>query len=195
MLADITPTIVELRIPSIEEKKTFASKRSEEAFYSSRLNRVFTYSGAITGSTQDCIFVKSEATMRSKVAEKALPHYFTKNLNKLQAAYNNELIRYVEYLPIEEKKAKSMFNELVNEIAELPFKDGTVEFTNGKGFKFTLSFPKNKLLMISRSIKENEIELNSKSVIFSLFINREFIASDVSHIEKFKDGINKLLSV
>ena len=105
------------------------------------------------------------------------PEYYENNLKKLNISFNKELSAYSHYLTTNTKNAKDIFNQIASLISYFQFKNATVELTKTNSIKFTLIFPGNKLLMISKPLSSID-NLKEEEVIFSLFINRELIASN-----------------
>jgi hypothetical protein len=129
------------------------------------------------------------------VKECILPSYHSKNLKILEAAFLNEVTKRNDYLVLDKTQSKNIFDKNASLIAELPFIDATVELTKGNGFKFILFFPKNKLLMISKSLNQQNHSFGGDEIIYSLFINNELIASNTDELENFKEGFRKYLSM
>jgi len=73
-------------------------------------------------------------------------------------------------------------------ISELEFQDIHLEITKSDIIKFTTVFDNNKILIISKNVSDTDTD-----IIYSYFINRQLIASDVSDIsifiQKFKEYI------
>jgi len=56
-----------------------------------------------------------------------------------------------------------------------------------------LLFPDNKVLMITKSLKPEDFDFKNDDIIFSLFVNKNLIATDVSEISYFISGFKKYL--
>ena len=71
-------------------------------------------------------------------------------------------------------------------ISELEFQDIHLEITKSNIIKFTTVFDNNKILIISKDVSDTDTD-----IIYSYFINRQLIASDVADIsiftKKFKE--------
>ena len=117
-------------------------------------------------------------TLQNSTNYKLLQQYFEKNIKKNK--YNLENI-------------KKEFNRLAAELHELPFKNLDVEITNLNSLRISLIFENNLLLVISKPL-ESIIDMDQNQVLFSLFQNRQMIASNVSNpfnlVESFKKYIS-----
>jgi len=129
------------------------------------------------------------------VVKESLPSYFTSNFKSLESAFNNELKKYSDYLIHDADYSRKIFERIALLISELPFISGTIELTMKKGFKFTLLFPRNKLLMISKSLSPEKSQNLNDEIIYSLFFNRQLIDFDEINLAENKEGFKKYLSV
>ena len=137
----------------------------------------------------------NDITWQNGIKKFILPSYHSKNMKVLETAFDTEIKKYSNYLITDKNNIKIIFKKTAAVIAELPFKNGTIEIIKGNGFKFHLVFPNNYLLMISKSFENVNSTLNKNEIIFSLFINRQLIASNTSELETFKEGFKKFLSM
>lgn len=137
---------------------------------------------------------RNELTKKT-VGIEELPTYFDKNLKLIKESLENELKLKESLYKAHREVVSDTFDRIANFIAELNFDSGTVELTNSKNIKFTLLFRQDMLLMISKSLFPKDFDFNSNEIIFSLFINRKLIASDVSEISLFTKGFTKYLAM
>jgi len=137
----------------------------------------------------------SDITWQGIVRESILPTYHTRNFKKLEVAFHKEIKKRTDYFPTNSDQLNALFEKSAFLIAELPFISSTLEFTKQNAFKFTLGFPQNKLLMISVIVNEEKSSLNKDDIIYSLFINRELIASNAENLTNFVEGFRKYLSM
>ena len=120
-----------------------------------------------------------------------LPSYYRDNINILKKEFDKEFRNNHHYFKLEKNILQESFNKAASIISELPFKYASVEFTTNKAIKFSLVFDEGKLLMITKFIED---ELN-ESILYSLFVNRKLIASNVSEISSFAEGFKEFLSM
>jgi hypothetical protein len=120
-----------------------------------------------------------------------LPSYYIDNINILKEGFNKEFGNNHHYFKLEKDIVQESFDKAASIISELPFNYASVEFTTNKAIKFSLSFEEGKLLMITKFI---EAEMN-EPILYSLFVNRKLIASNVSEISSFTAGFKEFLSM
>ncbi len=120
-----------------------------------------------------------------------LPPYYTDNINILKEGFNKEFRNNHHYFKLEKNIVQESFDKAASIISELPFNYASVEFTTNKAIKFSLSFEEGKLLMITKFI---EAEMN-EPILYSFFVNRKLIASNVSEISSFTAGFKEFLSM
>lgn len=118
----------------------------------------------------------------SQIEKYKLPEHYTKNNLLISSLYNTL------------KANKNIVSEdidrnvqlISNNISELEFKDIHLEITKTELVKFTTIFDENKILIISKRASDTDTD-----IIYSYFINRQLIASDVADIsifiQKFKE--------
>ncbi len=118
----------------------------------------------------------------SQIEKYKLPEHYTKNNLLISSLYNTL------------KTNKNIVSEdidrnvqlISNNISELEFKDIHLEITKTELVKFTTIFDENKILIISKRASDTDTD-----IIYSYFINRQLIASDVADIsifiQKFKE--------
>jgi hypothetical protein len=138
---------------------------------------------------------KNDMSGQSNILQEELPVYFDKNLQKIRNSFSKELTIKKGLLKDSINSFKETFDRISKFIAELDFEFENVEITNQSGIKFSLLFPENKLLLISKSVYPERIDFNSDEVIFSFFINRKLIVSDVSEFPTLTKGFKKYLTM
>jgi len=127
--------------------------------------------------------------------QKKLPEYFNDNLNSLRRIF------YQEYEDVHQKMKLSkefIFNAFENTskyIAQLEFTHGTVELTSSHKIKFTLLFTDDKVLMVTKYLNPEDFDFSEEDIVFSLFVNKNLIATDVSEISYFVSGFKKYLAM
>lgn len=124
-----------------------------------------------------------------------LPTYFDRNIEIIREAYKNEVKVKGERESEEFEIIQEAFARVSKFIAELDFESATVEITNSESIKFVLLFKEKTILMISKSLYPEKFEFDANEVIYSLFINRKLITSDVSEISEFTQGFKKYLAM
>lgn len=120
----------------------------------------------------------------SQIEKYKLPEHYSKNNLLISNLYNTL------------KANKNIISEdidrnvqlISDNISELEFQDIHLEITKSDIIKFTTVFDNNKILIISKDVSDTDTD-----IIYSYFINRQLIASDVSDIsifiQKFKEYI------
>lgn len=118
----------------------------------------------------------------SQIEKYKLPEYYSKNNVLINNLYNTL------------KENKNIISEdidrnvqlISDNISELEFRDIHLEITKSEVIKFTTVFDDNKILIISKDVSDTDTD-----IIYSYFINRQLIASDVADIsiftKKFKE--------
>lgn len=137
----------------------------------------------------------SDSSGQLNLVREELPSYFEHNLQIIKDALSKEFLLKRDVLKNSASLITETFNRISKYIAELEFETGTVEITNSNSIKFTLLFPEKRLLLITKSIFPEKFDFNNDEVIFSLFINRKLVASDVSEIPVFTKGFKKYLAM
>lgn len=79
---------------------------------------------------------------------------------------------------------------LSDNISELNFNDIHLEITKSDIIKFTAVFDINKILILSKDVSDVDTD-----IIYSYFINRQLIASDVADISLFTKKFKEYLSL
>lgn len=115
--------------------------------------------------------------------EEILPSYYTKNKEQLNHLYALESKKYSNYIDGIQGDAYKIFESLSKNLSELEFEAVNLELTSEQSIKFILLFAGKKMLMVSKNISVSE--LNEDEIIFSFFINRKLITSNVAKIEDF----------
>ena len=129
--------------------------------------------------------IEKELSNQIGVTKINLPSYFNQNKSKINNLYKN--IKLNKNL---NEIVDSNFNLLRDCISELNFVDVNLELTKTKLIKITTIFKNNKILIISKDFEDND-----SNIIYSYFINRTLIASDVAEIKDFTEKFNKYLSL
>ena len=150
----------------------------------------------ISESTNNLIFFKIfDCPSSLDVEQESISDIFNVNLNKLETSFENEYSKKMNFINISKIKVSNVFNTISKYLAELNFEHSAIEITNSNSLKFTLLFSEKKLLMITKSLNPSDINLENDDIIFSLFIDRKLIVSDVSKITAFTKGFKKYLTM
>lgn len=116
-----------------------------------------------------------------------LPLYFNENKNKLNNLYQNILSKN-GFSKDKIETIEKNYILLSDNISELNFNDIHLEITKSDVIKFTTVFDDNKILIISKDVSDNDTD-----IIYSYFINRQLIASDVTEIKHFTEKFKEYL--
>lgn len=133
-------------------------------------------------------------TKQENLFSTLLPSYYSKNMRLLETSFKKEISKYSHNFTLPNKKVQTIFTEAATIISELPFDKGIVEITASDSIKFTLVFPGNRLLLISKPFEPID-DLREDEIIFSYFVNHELIMSNASEISKFVEGFKEFLSL
>ena len=110
-----------------------------------------------------------------------LPIYYSENKLRL-----NELYKKLMDKRDVNQFINNSFNLLCDNISEINFSDVHLEVTKANLIKITVLIDNNKILIISKDVLKTDTD-----IIYSYFINRKLIASNVSDIsiftQKFKE--------
>lgn len=117
------------------------------------------------------------------------------SMSMLRASYKKEVKRLKGKSQNLIESSNHIFSLLSNHLFKLPFDNCSVEINSDESMKFTLSFTNNKLLMITKSNDFEELRDLKDQIIYSFFINRKLIASDVTTIGKFVKGFKEYISI
>ncbi|RIV27491.1 hypothetical protein DYU11_04075 [Fibrisoma montanum] len=104
-----------------------------------------------------------------------------------------ELSRYPKYTKDVDKDLSKLVHDLIIAIVPIEFEKVAVEITPNATLKFKLLIDEEKLLIISKPLKDNE--LNADQVIFSIFFNRELVVSDCKNVHELVKGFNNFLAL
>jgi len=137
----------------------------------------------------------SDSSGQLGLVHEDVPSYFEKNLQVIKEAFSKEFLLKSKMLMNSANLISEVSNKIFKYIAEIDFETGTVEITNSNSIKFTLLFPDNRLLLITKSIFPEKFDFNTDEVIFSFFINRKLVASDVSEIPVLTKGFKEYLAM
>jgi len=109
-------------------------------------------------------------------------------------AYQKEFDQYHTYLRVSEHELLKQFNDVAEKLAQLKFIKAVVEFLKDDGFKFTLLFDDDKMVMVSKPIFGVE-DLNESQIVFSYFVSRKFVASHAVELQEFVEKFKEFLEV
>lgn len=129
-------------------------------------------------------------TQMTTLKQTFIPVREANNWKALQKSFEKEKHK----ANISKDKLNTVFKELAFSIAQLPFEKSSVEITSSNSIKFTVAFPEDILLIISKPFEKLE-DVSEDDIIYSLFKNRKRIASNVSKPTEIVEGCKKFLSV
>lgn len=117
-----------------------------------------------------------------QVDKYTLPDYYLSNKEKLNQLYQN-IKRNKNLNSIDIDRNLILISD---NVSELKYNDIHLEITKSDVIKVTTIFDDNKILIMSKDVSDTDTD-----IIYSYFINRQLIASDVAEItdftEKFKE--------
>jgi len=133
-----------------------------------------------------------DATVEGNISTLSLPAWYSNNIEKLKLDINNAASEKLDWYKKNESKLKSKLDTTANLLAELPFIKSNIELTQSENIKYTLLFPDDKLLLITQSLGSIE-DLNDDEILFSFFVNRELIMSNVTETSLLVKGFSGYL--
>ncbi len=133
--------------------------------------------------------VKNDISQQIETIIVDLPIYYNENKQKLNILYQN-ILRKKDFSTEEIENIEKNFLMLSDNISELNFNDIHLEITNSDIIKFTAVFDINKILILSKDVSDVDTD-----IIYSYFINRQLIASDVADISLFTKKFKEYLSL
>ena len=131
--------------------------------------------------------VKNDISQQIETIIVDLPIYYNENKQKLNILYQNILSKK-EFSTVEVENIEKNFLLLSDNISELNFNDIHLEITKSDIIKFTAVFDINKILILSKDVSDVDTD-----IIYSYFINRQLIASDVADISLFTKKFKEYL--
>jgi len=177
--------------PSCDEYDKIVREYNRKVAEISFLLNRYSYSST-TSSTTTTTILEEEITNQEDLKKTLLSPAYIKNLEHLKNSFNKSFYKNKELLTLNSDDVYKKFLELASSFSELPFENAVVELTKSQSIKFTFLFDDDKLLLISKNIENND-DLNYNEIVFSLFINKELIISNVSESISFVEGFQKFL--
>lgn len=141
------------------------------------------------------VITTPDVSIMNWTIQNKLPEYFNDNLNTLKEIFYREYEKIHQKLTLSKEIVFNKFENISKYIAQLEFSHGTVELTSSHKIKFTLLFTDNKVLMVTKYLNPEDFDLSEEDIVFSLFDNKNLIASDVSEISYFISGFKKYLAM
>jgi hypothetical protein len=112
-------------------------------------------------------------------------------LNKLIKAYKE----CTKSLVINNTNIDRVFYNVGNELSELPFEDIFIEIADQSRIKISLAFADKRLLIIDKYLDAESSGIGEESFVYTYFINRKMVASDVAEMQSFVKGFKKYLGM
>lgn len=127
--------------------------------------------------------------------ENLLPLTEVTCMSLLRDSYKKEVNRLKNKNQKAIEVSEHIFSSVSKRLYKLPFEKCAVEINSDESMKFTLSFSNDKLLMITKSNNFEDLGMTRDQVIYSFFINRKLIASDVTNLETFTKNFKGYISL
>ena len=131
------------------------------------------------------IGINENLSNQTELEKIELPIYFNENKLKI-----NNLYKELKAKKNTTELVDNCFNLISNSISELNFYDIHLEITKANLIKITTLYDDNKILIMSKEVSESDTD-----IIYSYFINKQLIASDVAEIKEFTEKFKKYLSL
>lgn len=116
------------------------------------------------------------------------------SMSLLNGSYKKEILRTKKMSDAFEQSRRT-FSQVSRKLYKLPFQNCAVEINSDESMKFTLSFANDKLLMITSYNNPEKIGIDKSQIMYSFFINRKLIASDVANLEVFTKNFKGYISI
>lgn len=117
------------------------------------------------------------------------------SMSMLIGSYKKEIRRIKDRVPTLLESSAHVFSHVSRKLYKLPFQNCAVEINSDETIKFTLSFANDRLLMLTKHINADKVGLTKDQVMYSFFINRKLIASDVTNLEVFAKNFEGYVSI
>jgi hypothetical protein len=131
------------------------------------------------------ISINENLSNQTELEKIELPIYFNENKYKI-----NNLYKELKAKKHISEVVDNCFNLISNSISELNFYDIHLEITKANLIKITTLYDDNKILIMSKEVSETGAD-----IIYSYFINKQLIASDVAEIKEFTEKFKEYLSL
>lgn len=127
--------------------------------------------------------------------ENALTDFEINSMSLLLGSYKREISRLKSKNYPLSKVIENIFSAVSKKLYKLPFEKCAVEVNSDDSMKFTLSFSNDRLLMITKRSDFEDLGMSRDQVIYSFFINRKLISSDVTNLETFTKNFKGYISL
>lgn len=117
------------------------------------------------------------------------------SMSMLISSYKKEIQRVKDRFSSLLESSGHIFSHVSRKLYKLPFQNCAVEVSSDETMKFTLSFANDRLLMLTKHINPEKIGLSKDQIMYSFFINRKLIASDVTNLEVFTKNFKGYVSI
>lgn len=117
------------------------------------------------------------------------------SMSMLNGSYKKEIIRIRNKFPELLESSAHIFSQVSRKLYKLHFLNCAVEINSNQSMKFTLSFDNDRLLMITKYSDSETMDIAKGQIIYSFFINRKLIASDVANLEVFTKNFKGYISL
>jgi hypothetical protein len=133
-----------------------------------------------------------DTSIRSKIVSTQTPLKDEEivRILSLNNSFSNERKRVANNNLTITNELNAKFEELRSLIFRLPFSNCAIEILQDQSLKLSLSFPNDKLLMLTKSSKLT----SNNEVLYSFFINRKLISSDITELHVFVKGFKEYIS-
>lgn len=117
------------------------------------------------------------------------------SMSLLIGSYKKEIFRLKKKVSKSFDPSGVIFSQVSKKLYKLPFQNCAIEINSDESMKFTLSFANDKLLMITTYNKPEKLGIAKDQIMYSFFINRKLIASDVADLEVFTKNFKRYISI
>ncbi|MGG7666847.1 hypothetical protein [Dyadobacter sp. BHUBP1] len=113
------------------------------------------------------------------------------SLHPIITAFSSEIKKFGAPKGFDKQFVLKEFMRTSLKLAQLSFEKVAVESISGKGLRFTLGFSDDRMLLIDKNLDYKVFGENE--IVFSLFANRELIASNAADIDEFVPSFKEYL--
>lgn len=117
------------------------------------------------------------------------------SMSTLMGSYKRELVRANKIAPHLIAQARHTYGYVSKKLYKLPFQNCAVEINSDGTMKYSLLFSNDRVLMLTIEMNSDVARLRNKPTMYSFFINRKLIASDVTNLETFTKNFKEYITL
>jgi len=118
-----------------------------------------------------------------------------KSMSLLIGSYKKEVQRIKDNNHMVLDSVVKTFSYVSRKLYKLPIQNCAVEINSNETMKFTLLFSNDRLVMLTKKINIDGDVTSKDQIMYSFFINRKLIASDVTNLKVFTKNFKEYVSI